>query len=294
MCYERTGRLVAGFETIGNVIRAARRNGEQTNLMAALTAYSMLSCDLGKLSAASAAASEAIGISDAVEDANWMGIAHRSYARVLMTCGDFDEAQRHLTIARHAYRHFSTFAHGRSVLLSLESILNLWQGYPKEALECARQVGELAQSASLVREAVVAKWLKGTILLTLAISDPVHLPEASRWLSDALTDARRINLLELEVDILLSWARWHMANGDELIASQYAEQALVLSRRCGYRLKEADILTFRGELALSAGDVTVGRGFVESARDIAWCDGPPYSYRMAVGSSCKLLRAQAI
>jgi tetratricopeptide (TPR) repeat protein len=293
MCFERTGQLVTGSETLEPVIQATRARGARSDLMAALLVHSMLSCDLGRLSAASGAAREAAGISDEIGEPNWIGISHRSYGRVLMTCGAFDRAQEQFEVARSAYGLSGTFAHGRSVLLSYEAILSMWQGRPNEAFERASEAGDLAQSASLVREGVAAKWLKGAAMLARAQANSTQaqglLSSAADCLSDALTECRRINLLEFEPELLLTWAKWHRAHGDAPIASQYAEQALILSRRSGYRLKEADILNCCGELALDAGHVATGRRLVEQARDLAFCDGHPYVYQMAFDSSRRLL-----
>jgi hypothetical protein len=69
------------------------------------------------------------------------------------------------------------------------------------------------------------------------------LPEVETHLSEAITRCRRINLVELEPEILLAWARWHRGSGNPAQARKDAEEALAIADRCGYRLVQADVQT---------------------------------------------------
>ena len=80
------------------------------------------------------------------------------------------------------------------------------------------------------------------------------LNAAATHLTEALTRCRRINLVELEPDILLAWARWYRASGNAEEAKAYAEEALIIADRCEYRLKQAEIHNFLARLAMDAGD----------------------------------------
>jgi hypothetical protein len=108
------------------------------------------------------------------------------------------------------------------------------------------------------------------------------LIEAASHLTEALTRCRRINLVELEPDMLLAWARWHRLQGN-------AAQALAIADRCEYRLKQADIHNFLAQLALDAGDRAAARREAEIARERAWCDGPPHCYKPALDEAARLL-----
>jgi tetratricopeptide (TPR) repeat protein len=117
------------------------------------------------------------------------------------------------------------------------------------------------------------------------------LPQAETHLTQALTRCRRINLVELEPDILLAWARWHEARGNHQQAGRDAEEALAIAERCEYRLVQAEIHNFLARLALEAGDRMAARQHAQIARERAWCDGPPHCYQAALEEAERLLAA---
>jgi tetratricopeptide (TPR) repeat protein len=125
---------------------------------------------------------------------------------------------------------------------------------------------------------VRVEWLWGAAL----IMEEKDLNAASAHLTDALTRCRRINLVEVEPDILLAWARWYRARGERQEAQAYAEEALAIADRCEYRLKQADIHIFLARGTLEAGEREVARQHAEVAKERAWCDGPPHCYKPAL------------
>lgn len=182
----------------------------------------------------------------------------------------------------------------------------------KEALEAARRAWELADVEHLERDIIQAEWLLGAAHRVLG-----HLPEAETHLTEALTRCRRINLVELEPDILLEMARlrWAQASGDEVTgdkstrlreeALRLAREALEIADRCEYRLKQADIHNFLARVALARSDELRGTGdedgaaealeearrHVEIARERAWCDGPPHCYKPALEEAERILES---
>lgn len=126
-----------------------------------------------------------------------------------------------------------------------------------------------------------------------------QLYDAERNLEQALTRCRKINLVYYEADILLDLARLRRdqacaLDGEEAKAhsqeaSHLAEQALAISERCSYVLQEADVHLFLAQQAQSIGDLIVARQHAEAARDLAFCDGPPYSYKVAHEEAVALL-----
>jgi tetratricopeptide (TPR) repeat protein len=115
------------------------------------------------------------------------------------------------------------------------------------------------------------------------------LAEAEAHLTEALTRCRRINLVELEPDILLAWARWHRAKGNPAQARQDAQEALAIADRCEYRLKQVEIHNFLAQLALAEGDRPAARHHAQIARERAWCDGPPHCYKPALDEAESML-----
>jgi len=65
------------------------------------------------------------------------------------------------------------------------------------------------------RDIIRAEWLFGAALWRrLPQYHNKLLIEAEPHLTEALTRCRRINLIELEPDILLAWAKWHYLQGN--------------------------------------------------------------------------------
>ena len=91
----------------------------------------------------------------------------------------------------------------------------------------------------------------------------------------------------------------------EAEALSLAQEALDIADRCEYRLVQADCHNFLAELALAlseagpeprrrvegleAGDLQKAREHAETARERAWCDGPPHRYEAAFQEAERLL-----
>jgi tetratricopeptide (TPR) repeat protein len=154
------------------------------------------------------------------------------------------------------------------------------------AQKSRRLTDKVAETYPVERDFIGAEWLLGAAL----IMEGRDLDTASIHLNEALTRCRRINLVELEPDILLSWARWHRAKGNDEEARTYADEALAIADRCEYRLKQAEIHNFLALLALDAGDRGTSRKEAELAKERAWCDGPPHCYKPALEEAEKMLQ----
>jgi len=113
-------------------------------------------------------------------------------------------------------------------------------------------------------------------------------------------------LVEFEADILLELARLRWAEAEALRAQgaaaqgaqadalqtealTLAQEALVITERSGYVLQGADVHLFLAEAALATGDRAAALAHATQARDLARCDGPPYSYKVAHEEALALL-----
>ncbi len=147
---------------------------------------------------------------------------------------------------------------------------------------------KLADVQQVERDIIRAEWLLGAV--RIAKGSPDDLVAAETHLNEALTRCRRINLVELEPDILLEWARWHRLRQEPEAARQQAQAALNIADRSEYRLKQADIHNFLAQLALDSGDIKNARHHATIGRERAECDGDPYWYKPAVEEAERLLR----
>jgi tetratricopeptide (TPR) repeat protein len=168
------------------------------------------------------------------------------------------------------------------------------------ALEAARHSRELVDKTArerfpFERDFTRVEWLQGAALVALAAQDEAqradHLTEAESHLTDALTRCRRINMVDHEPDILLTWARWHNLKGDPAQARKHAKEALTIADRCEYRLKQADCHNFLAALFQQEGDTKSAIIHARTAYERAWCDGPPHSYKPALDEAARLLES---
>ncbi len=187
-----------------------------------------------------------------------------------------------LAIALSCFRRRKS-RQAEGVVCAYRALQALLMRNSKEAIKAARRSRELADVERLERDIIQADWLLGWSLIQQSPS------EAERHLSEALTRCRRINLVELEPDILLDWARWHLASGNPTQALKHAEEALTIADRCEYRLVQAEIHNFLAQLDLDSNDRPKALHNATIARERAWCDGPPHCYKPALDEADALL-----
>jgi hypothetical protein len=125
-------------------------------------------------------------------------------------------------------------------------------------------------------------------------------------LDEALRRCRRINLVELEPDILLELARLRAGvTGSGLQVSKVpgtlevpgtsealslAHEALSIADRCEYRLAQADCHNFLAQLALALSEVEgLEANNLDEAREHAECDSPSHRYEVAFQLAERLL-----
>ena len=207
--------------------------------------------------------------------------------------GAFDEAAQEL---ENAPDSFSNLGHrqGEVVGWAFRAERALLMGQAETARDAARQSRQLADDQGNEIDIIRAEWLLGSALVALppeALDQQnKYLAESESHLSEALTRSRRINLVELEPDILLAWARWHRAKKNNQQAREVAQEALAIADRSEYRLKQADIHNFLARLSLDEMDLQAARTHAEAARERAWCDGPTHAYQPALDEAERLLK----
>jgi hypothetical protein len=67
------------------------------------------------------------------------------------------------------------------------------------------------------------------------------------------------------------------------------DEARLIAERAGYVLDLADIHNLLAQLALAEGDRAAAREHAQHAKKYAFCDGPPYSYKVAFDEAERLL-----
>ena len=82
--------------------------------------------------------------------------------------------------------------------------------------------------------------------------------------------------------------RYHQIPGRGL------EEALTITERCGYVLQGADVNLFLAQYALEQEkDKAKAKGYAGTALKLAYCDGPPYYYKVAYEEAERMLKKLA-
>ncbi len=156
-----------------------------------------------------------------------------------------------------------------------------------ELFEKGVMTGYCTLTQATVRDSPRAHWLLGAAHRVANEHD-----EAEFHLHEALKRCRQINLVEFEACILVDLARLRVDQGNVVPAQRLAEEALVITERCGYVLQGADARLELAKLAFGRGDEGAGMEHAREAKRLATCDGPPdYTYKVAYDEACALLKA---
>jgi hypothetical protein len=108
------------------------------------------------------------------------------------------------------------------------------------------------------------------------------LNKSEENLSKAINSCRQTNNLETEADILLDLARLRYDQRNYEEAKALAAEALLITERCDYVLQGADVNLFLAQYALEQeNDKVKAKEYAETALNLAYCDGPPYYYKVA-------------
>jgi len=98
---------------------------------------------------------------------------------------------------------------------------------------------------------------------SIKVKNGEELLAAERCLNEALRRCRKVNLVELESDILLAFARLEWVKNSSILPSieENLKEAFDIAQRSGYRLKLADLHLFCGKVLLEAKDQEKLLGF---------------------------------
>ena len=303
------GALASSYSLSGqprNAVRAFEADlglvenlGEKSNVAIDLSNLARQQTALGELAAVETSLRRSIDLCREVGGQPQEAVGHQQLSRLLAYEGAFPEAGREL---ESSTRYWARTGDKQGICLdeAYRALRALLMGEAKAALAAARRARELADIShpglgKMERDVVRAEWMLGAALVALATQDRSPrkklLAEAEDHLTEALTRCRRINMVEMEPDILLAWARWHRAKGNGPQARRDAGEALAIADRCEYRLVQADAHNLLARLALDDGDQKTARRHAEIARERAWCDGPPHCYKPALEEAEGLLEA---
>ncbi len=225
-----------------------------------------------------------------IEDEKFGNVGHRELGRGLSYYGNWKGAEQELNISEKAFKKIkqpqsqsvslaylslNSLLHHRSQ--SKEDLIQTASNYARQSLALAEGGDPNIGGAVVSRDLVRSRWLLGA-----AFRANNELTLAEENLFKALNLCRQINMVDHEANILLDLARLRYAQGDFKDAQEKASEALVITERSGYVLQGADVNLFLAQYALEQEkDKAKAKAYAESALKLAYCDGPPYYYKVA-------------
>jgi tetratricopeptide (TPR) repeat protein len=196
-------------------------------------------------------------------------IGHNELGRLLAYQGRFQKSEKEFAEALELFIKKNT-QQSKGLVWAYRSLHALLLSDEKKALYSAKKAKKLADVDKFERNIIRAEWLLGASYL---LKKDFH--QAEKHLSEALVRDRRINLVDLEPDILLELAKLRFAKNNKKEALKLAEEALGIANRCEYRLKQADVHNFLGEFYLDEKDFAEAKKHIEKAKEKAECGYQP-------------------
>ena len=291
--YTSSGQPLNAMQAYLQGNRIAGDLGQKSNSARALTNMGITQVMLGKLEAAWMNFRRSLEVTSELHDNLWGAVTHSNIGQLFTYRGEFDKAEAEFQIAQDVFDRYGPFVSSFQALTRTQRArLELTTGKAMAALDSARQARSLVDEVRkthypIERDYIETEWLFGAA----QVMEGSDLGNASKHLTDALTRCRRINLVEIEPNILLTLAHWHQAQGNVLEAQMHADEALEIADRCEFRLAQAEIHNFLAHLAFDAGDRQAAVEHAEIAKERAWCDGPPYCYKPALDEAIAVLEA---
>ncbi len=197
-------------------------------------------------------------IRDLFNDAN----GHTEAGRLLLFCGNFDTSEHDLNEAIKLWE-IQDHTQMIGVSWSYRSLRALIMADAMEALKFAAKALEFAKEGEetdgrTTRDFIVANYYIGASYVAMK-----DVKNAEPPLNFAITECRKINLVELETPILLELAKLRHLQKKEDESLSLATEAHTIANRCSYVLQQADIEQFLGEFYLDQGDIEKARKYLE-------------------------------
>jgi tetratricopeptide (TPR) repeat protein len=268
--YSLSGQPKKAVSLFERQIEIREKQGSKINVVTGLINLAgMAQIPLGDLESAESNMRLSIDLCKKVKVEFQDAVGHSERGLLIAYQGNFYESEKELTkvlellIKQRAVQ-------SECVVWAYRALRALLMFDAEQALRSAKKARELADVEKVERDIIRAEWLLGAGYL--AKSD---LKEAEKYLNEALVRDRRINLVEMEPDILLEMAKLRFAKKRKQEAFQLAKEALAIADRCEYRLKQADIHNFLAEFYIDTGDFVKAKEHIKIAKERAECGYKP-------------------
>jgi tetratricopeptide (TPR) repeat protein len=273
-CYALSGqskRVMPLFEGFINISKKREDKGNEAIGLGNLAYHQTM---IGELEAGESNLKRSIEICLEIKGVEITGkymdaVDHQEFGRLLAYRGVFEESEKELSSALKLFTKWDDHQ-SQCVVWAYCAIRSLLMSKADEALENAINARELADVENNERDIIRAEYLLGAAHLMKG-----NILKVEQHLTEALTIDRKINMIELEPDILLEFAKLRFKQNHKVEALKFAEEALQIADRCEYRLTQADIHNFFAEFYQDAGNLEKAREHSEIAKGMAECGYKP-------------------
>jgi len=241
---------------------------------------------------------KALSLCQEIENEDQEGLHHYELGRMLLYVGKWNEADSELKVGLQIKEKISHIQ-AQSVIWSYHALRFLMMSREelktksknlKLAIEASERALKLSDETTKRIFSNPVDYTRAYWLLGAAYRENDDLNKAEEYLSKAISICRQINNVLYEADILLELAKLYFARNDFKDAREKAEEALLITERCGYALQGADVNLFLAQYALEQErDKAKAKEYAETALKLAYCDGPPYYYKVAYEEAERML-----
>jgi hypothetical protein len=236
--------------------------------------WSLILCSRGKLSLAELSARNAANREAIVRGLTAYAIAITSVRR-----GDYESGRSwfsrnrvHTIMGRHDYQ--TTF--GAPDLLE-PAIIAIREGDTQTPGQYLKRISERARNGDYPLVTVHQKSLEAAIAQTCGDCN-----RATELLNDALAVARHVKNSDSEVALLIQFADTSAALGRLDDARSFVSDAIQFAKHFQLRLRQSDAANVLSRIEHLAGNREAAAQAALTAYQLAWCDGPPFSYEWGI------------
>lgn len=276
-CCSLSGQSGKAVGLFGMQNKLQEKAGHKGNLAIGLGNLADDQMKIGDFKSAESNLRRTMNLAREIKDEFREAIGHQELGRLLAYQGRFEESENDLSKALEQFTGLIV-VQSQCVVWSYGALRALLMSDADSAHKAAKKAHRIACSRRNELDRIRAEWLLGAAYLAKG-----DLKQAEKHLDEALKRDRRINLVELESDILLEVAKLRFKRGHNEEVLKLANEALGIADRCEYRLKQADINNFLAEFYLDKKDYKTAKKHADIAKDRAEC-----GYKPALDKAIKL------
>ena len=263
------GRTVPLFK---RSIEIRRQQADKNNLQTSLSNLSGALHDTGALREAAGALQQALVMGREMEDETWVELPLREFGHLLMRTGAPESSRIALYRSQRRFA-LEGLVQWEGVSTAYLAERSLWLGDFAKASTLANRACELARVQRVEGDVIRAALRQGQAAHGLG-----DLEQAEERLHDALTRARAVNVVELELAALIAIAALDRQQDHPARARDRLGEVWESAMRGPYPLHQADAYNVLTDLERADENTDAAITAATKAYETAWCDGPPYAY----------------